>query len=250
MRARHLLLAATLPVTLLAQAPRVAEPRDLQLHRGLSGIYFRPQGELASLIGRAGGYGAHGILQIPGGPLGLRLDYRRIIYGAHSSEHSRYDQKAREWVDRDSSVTNNLRSFLIGPQLMLPMGAIRPYAGIAVGASIASTEWDVTEHRKSDDGKSACDNDESSDSTDFCIGDIPSGLMPNFGQILGGNWTGSFTRTIGVVIPIRMGRSHMAIDIGATEHRNGRTSLKREGDTRRYRSDLNFRTIQLGITLR
>lgn len=250
MRARHLFLAATLPVTLLAQPPRIAESGELRLHGGLSGIYFRPEGQLASLVGQAGGYGVFGILQEPGSPVGLRLDYRRIIYGAHSYKRSRFDRKAKEQVEIDSSVTNNIRSFLIGPQLVLPVGPIRPYAGVAIGASIASTEWDVTEHRDSDDDESSCDDDDSSDSSVVCIGDIPAELLPNIGQILGGNWTGSFTRTVGVVIPIRMGASRMAIDIGVTEHRNGRTTLRREGDQRRYRSDLSFRTIQVGITLR
>jgi hypothetical protein len=250
MRARHLLLAVSFPTALLAQGPQLVESGDLRLHAGLSGLYFRPEGRLASLIGEAGGYGAHGILQESGSPFGLRLDYRRIIYGAHSYKRSRYDSKAKENVDIDSSVTNNIRSFMAGPQLMVPVGLIRPYAAIAIGASIASTEWDLTEHRDSDDDDDSACEDEESDSSMVCFDDIPAELLPNIGQILGGNWTGSFTHTLGVVIPIQFGMSRMAIDIGYTEHHNGRTSLRREGDGRRYRSDLRFRTIQVGITLR
>lgn len=248
MRALHVLIALIVPMSLAAQAPRPANAGESRLHGGLSALYFEPHGQLASLIGRAGGYGAHGVLQSPRSPLGLRMDYRRVIYGAHSYTSSRYDRTAREQVSKDSSVSNNIRSFLIGPHVMIPRGPVRPYASIAIGASITSTEWDVTEHRDSDDAD-GCD-DESSDTTDLCIDDIPAELLPNLGQILGGNWTGSFARTIGVIIPFRVGRSALAIDIGMTEHRNGRTSLWREGDPRRYRSDLNFRTIQLGVMLR
>lgn len=248
MRAHHLLLVLGVPTALAAQSPRTRAAGESRFHGGFSAIYFRPQGQLASLIGSAGGYGAHGFLQSSGAPFGVRVDYRRVIYGAHSYNSSRYDYKANEQVSKDSSVSNNIRSFLIGPHLVLPRGPVRPYASIAIGASIASTEWDVTEHRDSDHDD-ICD-DGSSDTTDICIDDIPAELLPNLGQILGGNWTGSFARTIGIVIPIRVGSSALAIDLAVTEHRNGRTSLRREGDTRRYRSDLNFRTFQLGVTLR
>ena len=248
MRALHVLIALIVPASLAAQAPRLTNARQSRLHGGLSALYFEPHGQLASLIGKAGGYGAHGILKSSRFPLVLRMDYRRVIYGAHSYASSRYDRNTNEQVSKDSSVSNNIRSFLIGPHFTMPRGPVRPYASIAIGASITSTEWDVTEHRDSDDHNS-CDDD-SSDTTDLCIDDIPAELLPNLGQILGGNWTGSFARTIGVIIPFRVGRSALAIDIGMTEHRNGRTTLRREGDTRRYRSDLNFRTIQLGVMLR
>lgn len=250
MHALFLLLAVSLPALLFAQSPRMTESGEREIQGGLSGVYFRPHGELASLVGSAGGYGAHANLQSPGHPLSLRLDYRRIIYGAHSYQRSYYDQKARERVDVDSSVSNNIRSFMIGPQLILPFGPVRPYAGIAIGTSIASTEWDRTERRGDDNDDSACDQDESSDSSMVCLEDIPAELLPNIGQILGGHWTGSFTRTVGIIIPVNVGRSQWAIDIGVTEHRNGRTSIRREGDSRRYRSDLSFRTIQMGISLR
>jgi hypothetical protein len=250
MRVPLLLLATGLPALLLAQSPRMTESGEREIQGGLSGVYFRPHGELAALVGSAGGYGAHGILQSPGHPLSLRLDYRRIIYGAHSYQRSYYDRKAKERVDVDSSVSNNIRSFMIGPQLILPFGPLRPYAGIAIGASIASTEWDRIEHREEDDDDSDCDEDDSSDSSMVCLEDLPAELLPNLGQILGGHWTGSFTRTVGVVIPVNVGRSQWAIDVGVTEHRNGRTSIRREGDPRRHRSDLRFRTIQVGVTLR
>ena len=249
MRARLLLFAVTLPATLAAQSPRIFADGELDLQGGLSALYFRPQGQLASLIGHSGGYGAHGLMHASGTPFSLRFDYRRVIYGAHTYQRRWYDHGKRESVDVDSSVSNNIRSFLIGPQLTLPFGPIRPYVGIAVGGSVASTEWDVEEHRASDDAESTCNDDDDADSSTICIGNVASELLPNIGQILGGHWSGSFTRTIGLVIPFTIGRSLMAIDIGVTEHRNGRTSLKREGDQRRYRSDLAFRTIQIGVTL-
>ena len=250
MRARHLtFVALLLPTTLVAQSPRIFPDGELELQGGLSALYFNPEGQLKSLIGQAGGYGAHGALHAAGTPFSLRFDYRRVIYGSHTYNRSWFDQKARERVDVDSSVTNNIRSFLIGPQLTLPVGPVRPYIGVAVGGSVTSTEWDVVEHRASDDNDDSCDDDGSSDSSAICIEDIPSELLPNLGQILGGHWSGSFTRTFGVVIPFKVGRSQMAIDIGMTEHRNGRTSLQREGDQRRYRSDLAFRTVQIGVTL-
>lgn len=248
MRARLLLFAATLPATLAAQSPRILSDRELDLQGGLSALYFQPRGQLASLIGSSGGYGAHGSLHAAGTPFSLRFDYRRVIYGAHSYQRSWYDYKQRESVDVDSSVSNNIRSFLIGPQLTMPFGPVRPYVGVALGGSVVSTEWDVDERRASDDDDIGC-NDDDADSSLVCFEDIPSELLPNIGQILGGHWSGSFTRTVGLFIPFKVGRSQMAIDIGVTEHRNGRSSLQREGEQRRYRSDVAFRTIQLGVTL-
>jgi hypothetical protein len=248
MRAPHLFLLAALPAMLAAQPPRSLHVGALELQGGLSALYFRPEGQLSNLIGQAGGYGAHGAIHPARTPFSLRFDYRRVIYGAHTYKRTWYDRKARETVKVDSAVTNNLRSFLIGPQLGLPVGPIRPYIGIAIGGSVASTEWDVTEHRDSDEQANDCNNDAggTSDSTTMCIS---SDMLPNIGQILGGHWTGSLTRTLGLVIPFNVGHSEMEIDLSLTEHRNGRTSLQREGESHRYQSDLSFRTIQVGVTL-
>lgn len=124
-----LALLALAPVALAAQQPR----RPLRLSRftaGADGAVAQPVGAFADEVGAAGGFSLFGAYHVTPA-LSLRTEANFLIYG-----HERLPDLCAVGTCRvhfDLTTDNQIFSALVGPQLELPSGPVRPYVGAGVG---------------------------------------------------------------------------------------------------------------------
>lgn len=189
-----------------------------------------PQGEFADQVGTGYGFGANVVLPFGrSSPVGIRLDAGFLIYG-HERKRVCFSSTVGCRVELDLNTNNNIFVAGIGPQLMLPKGAVRPYLTGSVGLAYLFTESSV---------------EGSSDLSPFAN-------TTNYDDL-----TFAWTGAAGIYIPVRRGRQPISIDLSARYHANGRADYLREGSIRDnpdgsisvtpIHSETNFWTWQLGL---
>jgi hypothetical protein len=200
-------LAALLALMILAlfgAAPAGAQygvgARPARVTLGGSAFVAQPVGEFKNYINNGFGGGGHLLLRVdPRGFLSLRADGGYLIYG-HETKRVSLPNAGR--VEFDVTTSNNILTYSIGPQLMVPTGPIRPYVHAMAGGAYFFTQSSV----------GGSDN-----STNFASTRNFSDNVPSYGY--GG----------GVFIPLTVRYTLVGLDIGARFIRNGHTRYLREG---------------------
>jgi hypothetical protein len=160
----------------------------------------QPVGEFKNYVRNGFGGGGHLLLRVDRqGFLALRADLGYLIYG-HETKRVSLPNAGR--VEFDVTTSNNILTYSIGPQLMVPTGPIRPYVNAMAGGAYFFTESSV----------GGSDN-----SSDFASTRNFGDNVPSYGY--GG----------GLFIPFRMRYAQAGLDIGARFIRNGHTRYLREG---------------------
>jgi hypothetical protein len=194
-----LLLAALPPLPTHAQEP---EPGPPQFMAGGSLLYGSPQGEFSDYVDQAWGLAGNLMWTPPSVPfLGLRLDGGFMNYG-HETYTVPLSTTVGGRITVDVTTDNNIAWIGLGPQLMLPSGAVRPYANATAGLAYFATTSNV----RGDDSNEAFASDTNYDDAVFQ-------------WALGG----------GVLIPVSRGRTPVALDLAARYHGNGRVTYVTEG---------------------
>jgi opacity protein-like surface antigen len=159
------------------------------------------------------GYGGSGFVLWrvdPMGALALRLEGGGLNYGRERQQVGMFTGRIRG----DLTTTNNIGWGSIGPQLMVPVGPIRPYAHASVGFSYFVTS---TSLRRRDTGETVIADRNYDDATIA--------------------WGGGG----GVLLPVARG---FAFDLGARYHRNGDVEYLRRGGI----VDLPDGSVQYNVT--
>src|SRR5574340_1479763 len=208
MRRRRPLIALVLVLGLAhplgaQEAPRGLVPiQPARSWAGIALLFALPQDEFRTYVKNGWGLGLDVEVPVAHSPVfQLRFEGAIVQYG---NERKRaclsYTIGCRITVDVNTS--NNIILFGVGPQVVVPRGAVRPYLNATAGASYFFT-------RSSVEGTSDLQ---------------PFAESTNFDDFIF-SWTGGG----GVYIDVRRGRKPIAIDLDARYHGNGRTSYLREG---------------------
>jgi len=177
--------------------PGTARPR---VTLGGGAFVAQPVGEFKNYVNNGFGGGGHLLLRADRqGFLSLRADVGYLIYG-HETKRVSLPNAGR--VEFDVTTSNNIVTYSIGPQLMVPTGPIRPYVNAMAGGAYFYTQSSV----------GGSDN-----SNDFASTRNFGDNVPSYGY--GG----------GLYIPLNMRYAQVGIDIGARFVRNGLTRYLREG---------------------
>ena len=221
------------PATLNAQYRNRDEPRGPS--RAFAGVHLmvaQPLGEFDDYIDWGGGIGGEFLYAFDRqGAIGLRVNMGLMMYGHETKRVPLSPSLGRIRVD--VSTSNNIFAMGIGPQVMLPSGAVRPYLNGTAGLSYFFTQSSV---------EGSADFEPFASSTNFDDA--------TFAWAAGG----------GLYIPLRRGRKHpLSLDIGAQYHANGEARYLREGSIREdgtgeiffdpIRSQTNLIMYRLGITV-
>jgi opacity protein-like surface antigen len=173
------------------------------LFGGLQATYARPTGEFREYVKHGGGMNVN-VLWTPQreGIFGLRADGGFVVYG---SERQRvcFSSTVGCRVQLDLRTTNSIASLNAGPQLMVPRGAVRPYANAGIGLAYFATTSELEGTR---------DNQPFASTTNF--DDL------TFAWLAGG----------GVLVPLSSGRNVVMLDLGARYNGNGQVEYLRKGD--------------------
>jgi hypothetical protein len=219
--------------TLHAQDMSFDEPRGPS--RAFAGVHLivaQPLGEFDDYIDWGGGIGGEFLYALDSqGALGLRVNLGVMIYGHETKRVPLSPTLGRIRVD--VSTSNNIFVMGVGPQVMLPSGAVRPYLNGTVGLSYFFTSSSV---------EGSADLEPFASSTNFDDA--------TFAWSAGG----------GLYIPLRRGRRHsLSLDIGAQYHANGEARYLREGSIQEdgtgdiffdpISSQTNLMTYRLGLTV-
>jgi len=160
----------------------------------------QPVGEFKNYVNNGFGAGAHLLLRVDRrGFLALRADGGYLVYG-HETKRVSLPNAGR--IEFDLTTSNNILTYSVGPQLMVPAGPIRPYVNAFAGGAYFFTESSI--------GGS---ENESSFASTRNFGDN----VPSYGY--GG----------GVFVPLTVRNAYVGLDLGARFIRNGFTRYLREG---------------------
>ncbi len=198
-------LAALLAfLTLVGASPAAAQygfgARPTRTALGGGVAVAQPIGEFKNYVNTGFGGGGHFMMRVdPQGFFALRADVGFLIYG-HETKHVPMPGAGR--VEFEVSTSNNILTYSIGPQLMVPTGPIRPYINATAGGAYFFTESSI----------GGVDN-----AADFASTRNFGDNVPSYGY--GG----------GVFIPFAMRYADVGLDLGARFVRNGHTRYLREG---------------------
>jgi hypothetical protein len=195
---------AALLATLVVAEPLGAQygfgRRPARVSLGGSAFLAQPVGEFGNYVDNGFGGGGHLLLRVdPHGFLALRADLGYLVYG---HERKRISLPDAGRVQFDVTTSNNILTYSFGPQLMMPVGPIRPYVNAMVGGSYFFTQSSV----------GGSDNE-----SDFASTRNFSDNVPSYG--FGG----------GVFMPFAVRNALIGLDLGARFIRNGVTRYLREG---------------------
>ena len=191
----------TLRVAALALilAPSLAAAQS-RFTAGAAGLYGQPLGEFGENVKRGFGLDGFGTLAIDQrGIFSLRAELGYLQY-ATNSEYFLVNT-GFDLLELESETKSGVLTMGIGPQLMAPSGAIRPYVAGTVGFARFATETAINlpaEYSETGEEESL---DQQTISSDFIL---------------------SIGASAGVAIAIpALARSGVLIDLGARYHRNG-----------------------------
>lgn len=215
-----------------AQGPNAGLPRRLGPGtasgepRLLFGAQFglsQPVHEFRESTGATGiGGGAHAVFRDRSGVFGLRADFSGMRYGRERQQVRVFAGTGRVTADL---VTNNSAFMLgVGPQLMAPSGALRPYAHATVGGAWLTTTSSI--------------NDRSGTNTPGDDREIFRTTNLSDGALAGGGGGGLLLR-----LGRGGGRSLGFLDLGARYLRTGRARYLTRGGIR----DLPDGTTELDV---
>lgn len=198
-------LALAIPAAALAQPHRVttAAPTPPRFYFGGGLQLMQGVGAFSDSVDNGVGGGFHGRYTFDQrGIFALRGDIGFQVYGNEDLDIP-FPNAPR--VSLEQNTSNTILSYNIGPQLMWPTGAVRPYVNGFIGGSYFATS---TSLRGDDDGGAFASSTNFDDNT-FSYG--------------GGG---------GFLIPFRTRRTPVALDIGARYVHNGNASYLKEGSIR------------------
>jgi hypothetical protein len=176
---------------------------------GLSFAVGRPRGAFDRYVDAGHGVAAHGLYRLDAqGALALRLDAGALTYGRETLRLPLSSRPGGGRVPLDLTTTNNLFWLGVGPQLMAPRGAVRPYAHGTAGLTYFATTSAVK-------GRGG--------------GNAPFAEETNYGDTQFA-WGGG----AGVLVPVyRAARAMVFADLGVAYRDNGRdVRYLREGGIR------------------
>jgi hypothetical protein len=104
---------------------------------GGSVVVGDPLGALGRAASVAGGVGGHALWSTPSGALSLRLDGNFLLYGTETVRLPVPGTAGR--LVREITTDNWIAQAGVGPQVILPTGAVRPYLNLFAGVSYLST---------------------------------------------------------------------------------------------------------------
>lgn len=222
------LLAGAMPVA----AQDVEAGRPPVVYVGVQGVYARAVGEFRDYIEHGGGLNANITFPVTRqSPLALRADGGFIVYGSETRRVC-FGGGVGCFIELDLTTTNTIAYLNVGPQLMVPTGAVRPYVNAAIGGAYFATTSSV---------EGSGNNDQFASTTNF--DDL------TFAWNAGG----------GLLIRIAGGSSRpVFIDFGARYHGNGEVEYLKKGDISEgpggtliiepTRSEANLLSFQLGVS--
>lgn len=238
----YIYLAGLVWLTMLAAALAFASPVGAQeapqevrppvAWGGVQLQYARPVGEFHDYVKHGGGLNANIVWPVrTESPFALRADGGFIVYGSETQRVC-FSGTVGCRVQLDLTTTNSIAYLNAGPQLMVPRGAVRPYANAAIGFSYFGTTSEVE----------GTNNDEAFAST------------TNFDDI-----TFAWGAGGGLLISLSSGATPVLLDVGARYHGNGEVEYLKKGDITDNpdgsitysptRSDANLVTFQLGVSV-
>ncbi|MGQ0766518.1 MAG: hypothetical protein ACT4OZ_12725 [Gemmatimonadota bacterium] len=175
-------------------------PRRSPVFGGGSLVYGRPTGSFASYVRQGFGVDGFGRVKIDRrGILSLGIEGGWLQYGRETFRTPLSSTVGRILVDVTTS--NNIAFLGAGPQLMVPVGPLRPYVNGGIGFSYFFTESSV----------------EGSGNSDYSFAETT-----NFSDFV-------FTKLGGAGFYIPFGRADAGLDLGARYHSSGDTQYLREG---------------------
>jgi len=214
-----------------------ATPRDAEVFSdsragvegGIDLLFARPTGEFLRNVQKGWGLGGHALFPSLDGVLGLRLDGTLVVYG-HKSRDVQVSTGTRT-IRISEDTDNNIVTFGIGPQLMLPTGPIRPYVNVHGGFSYFYTQSHL--------------NDLDPERFETTVTESH-------------DWKLAYGVGGGIAFAVTNDHHSLFVNFGAQYHVNGRTTYLTEGDIHEdtttntfvvtpRRSDANFVTFRLGI---
>src|SRR5688500_8934795 len=132
-------------VSLIAASPAEAQsgfvvgPARTAIGGGVA--VAQPVGEFKSYVNNGFGGGGHFMMRVDRpGFLALRADVGFLIYG---HETKRVSMPGAGRIEFDVSTSNNILTYSIGPQLMVPSGPVRPYVNATAGGAYFFTESSI-----------------------------------------------------------------------------------------------------------
>ena len=218
---------------LVGAQPGQAAPGPIRAQAGGAVFIAQPVGEFADYVNVGFGLGGHLLVRLdPAGAVSLRLDGGFVNYGRESKRVC-LSQTIGCRILVDLVTSNNILFGSIGPQLAVPSGPLRPYVNGGIGFSYFATTSSVS-------------GTANSDADDFA-------RTTNFDDV-----TLAWSAGGGLYIPLRLGSTTFAIDLGARYLLNGEVEYLREGDIEDHpdgsitlhptRSEANLLVWQIGVS--
>ena len=215
-----------------ASAQDASELKPVVAWGGINFIAGVPVGDFKEYIDAGFGINVNGFVPVTKtSPLSLRADAGFLVYGSETKRVC-FSQTVGCRIELDVTTTNTIFYGNIGPQLMLPTGAIRPYVNAGVGFGYFATTSSV-------DGSTG--NDDFARTTNF------------------DDATMAWAAGGGVQIRLGSGKVPVMLDLGARYNSNGSVEYLKKGDIHDNpdgsivitptRSDANLMTLNLGVSL-
>lgn len=235
----RLLIALLTALALALPAAALAQPHSVDVQVGTTPPRFnfgvglqvmQGVGAFADSVDVGIGAGFNGRYNVDArGIFSLRGDLGFQVYG---NERTRIPFPTAPRVTLEQNTSNTILTYAIGPQLMWPSGAVRPYAHGFVGGSYFATNTSLEGSRD--------DNEPFASSTNFDDNTFAYG---------GG---------AGIMIPFRTRRTPVALDLGARYVHNGSAQylipgrIEDTGDTyvvRPIHGPANFVVYTIGVSI-
>lgn len=202
--------------------------------RWMAGLGFGlaiPQGEFANFVDDGYGVVGHvGYKLNERGWAAIRMDAGLVVYG-HQTRRATLSPTVPE-ILVDVSTDNDIAMFSVGPELLVPDGAVRPYVDGSVGLGYFFTQSSV---------KGSSNSESFARTTNFDDATFAWGV--------GG----------GLLVPVHRGRTVISIDAGLHYRAHGQTRYLREGSIRPdgsggvtitpIQSDTNLLLLNIGASI-
>jgi len=230
--AASLFLPAGAAAQVLSARPGQPAPGPVRAQAGGAVFVAQPVGEFDDYVDVGFGLGGHLLVRLdPAGVVSLRVDGGFVNYGRESKRVCLSTTVGCR-VQVDLVTSNDILFGAIGPQLAVPSGPLRPYVNGGIGLSYFATTSSVRGV---------------SDAEDFAS-------TRNFGDV-----TLTWSAGGGLYIPLRIGSTPFAIDLGARYLLNGEVEYLREGGIEDHpdgsitlhptRSEANLLVWQIGVSV-